>query len=158
MGTITPNRGLSVPTIGGDAGVIFAQEINGDLTKIDQMLGGVNIVNVTGVTTTTLTLAQSQFLGQSITGTPSGNCTVLFPKPGIYAIQNGVGGGFSLAVGQVGGGNLQLIPQGLSTIIWLDGQFARLSNSFAWQDLVPPALPPLRHPPSRSRCPKSNGD
>lgn len=137
MGALTPNLGLTVPTVGGDTGPLYAQEINGDLTLLDSCMGGVNSLNVGGNANITLNTSQSQNLIQSFTGALTGTITVFLPATGrFYAIENGTTGAFGLFVGCTGGGNLQLIPQGLSTWIWTDGSFTRLSNPPGWQEIA----------------------
>lgn len=137
MGALTPNLGLTVPTVGGDTGPLYAQEINGDLTLLDSCMGGVNSLNVGGNVNVTLNTSQSQNLIQSFSGVLTGTITVFLPATGrFYAIENGTTGAFGLFVGCTGGGNLQLIPQGLSTWIWTDGSFTRLSNPPGWQEIA----------------------
>lgn len=136
MGTLTPNLMLSLPTIGGDAGPLFAQEINGDLSIIDSVYGGQNVLNVGGSANVTLTETQAQNLIQKFTGTLTGNITVLAPAVGaFYAVENATTGGFSLFFGCTGGANAQIIPQGLSTWLWTDGSATRLSNPPGWQEI-----------------------
>lgn len=137
MGSLTPNLGLTVPEIGGDAGPAFAEEINGDLLIIDSIYGGVNTLNVGGSANVTLTAEQAQNLVQQFTGTLTGNITVFAPAVGaFYAVENATTGQFSLSFGCTGGGNVQVIPQGLSTWLWTDGSFTRLSNPPGWQEVA----------------------
>jgi hypothetical protein len=137
MGSLTPNLGLTVPEVGGDAGPAFAEEINGDLLIIDSIYGGVNTLDVGGAANVTLTQSQAQNLVQQFTGVLTGNITVFAPAVGaFYAIENATTGQFSLAFGCAGGGNVQVIPQGLSTWLWTDGSFTRLSNPPGWQEVA----------------------
>lgn len=137
MGTLTPNLGLTVPTVGGDAGPAFAEEINGDLVIIDGIYGGVNSLNVSGAANVTLTTTQAQNLIQQFTGTLTGKITVFAPAVGaFYAVENATTGQFGLSFGCTGGGNVQIIPQGLSTWLWTDGSFTRLSNPPGWQEIA----------------------
>lgn len=137
MGALTPNLGLTVPTVGGDTGPLYAQEINGDLTLLDSCLGGVNSLNVGGNVNVTLNTSQSQNLIQLFTGTLTGSITVYLPATGrFYAIENATTGAFGLSVGCAGGGNVQQIPQGLSVWVWTDGTYTRLSNPPGWQEIA----------------------
>lgn len=137
MGSLSPNIGLQIPTVGGDVGPTFAQEINGSLSTLDSVLGAANVLNVAGNANVTLTTPQAQNMIQQFTGALTGNITVFVPATGrFYAIENATTGPFSLSVGCTGGGNTQPIPQGLSTWIWTDGTFARLSNPPGWQEVA----------------------
>ena len=137
MGSPTPNLGLTVPTIGGDAGPVFAQEINNDLLILDAAYGGVNTLSVAGNSNVTATQAQSQNLVQQLTGTLTGNITYFLPAVGAsYAIENATNGPFNLSVGCVGGANTLTIPQGLSTWVWTDGSVIRVSNPPGWQEIT----------------------
>lgn len=137
MGTLTPNRFLPVPTVGGDAGPLFAEEVNAAITDVDSITGGVNVLNVGGNANVTLTNDQSQNMVQQFTGVLTGNITVFAPAVGaFYAVENATTGNFSLAFGCAGGGNVQIIPSGLSTWLWTDGSFTRLSNPPGWQEIA----------------------
>lgn len=48
MGSLSPNLGLQIPTIGGDVGPTYAQEVNGSLSTLDSVLGAANVLNVAG--------------------------------------------------------------------------------------------------------------
>lgn len=137
MGTLTPNRSLQVPTIGGDAGPEFAEEINATITATDLICGGLNVLNVGGSANVTLTTDQAQNMIQQFTGVLTGNITVFAPATGaFYAVENATTGNFSLSFGCLGGGNAQVIPAGLSTWLWTDGSFTRLSNPPGWQEIA----------------------
>lgn len=136
MGSLTPNAGFTLPTIGGDTGPLFAQEINGDFSIADGLSGGTNTLSVAGNANVTLNTSQSQNLIQQFTGALTGNITVFLPAVGrSYAVENATSGPFSLFVGCTGGGNTQIIPQGLSTWLWTDGTFTRLSSPPGWQEI-----------------------
>lgn len=137
MGTLTPNRSLQVPTIGGDAGPEFAEEINATIIATDLICGGLNVLNVGGSANVTLTTNQAQNMIQQFTGVLTGNITVFAPAVGaFYAVENATTGNFSLSFGCTGGGNAQIIPSGLSTWLWTDGSFTRLSNPPGWQEIA----------------------
>lgn len=137
MGTLTPNRSLQVPAIGGDAGPEFAEEINASITATDLICGGLNVLNVGGAANVTLTTDQAQNMIQQFTGVLTGNITVFAPAAGaFYAVENATTGQFSLSFGCAGGGNAQVIPAGLSTWLWTDGSFTRLSNPPGWQEIA----------------------
>lgn len=137
MGTLTPNLGLTVPTVGGDTGPLFAQEINGDLQILDSVYGGVNVLNVGGAANVTATTQQAQNLVQQLTGVLTGNIIYFLPAVGAYyAIENATTGSFALAIGCTGGANLLTIPQGLSTWVWTDGTTTRITNPPGWQEIA----------------------
>lgn len=137
MGTLTPNRSLQVPTIGGDAGPQFAEEVNATITATDLICGGLSVLNVGGTANVTLTTDQAQNMIQQFTGVLTGNISIFAPAAGaFYAVENATTGNFSLSFGCLGGGNAQIIPQGLSTWLWTDGSFTRLSNPPGWQEIA----------------------
>lgn len=137
MGVPTPNLGLLVPTIGGDAGPVFAQEINADLYTIDAVCGGVNTLGVGGSSNVTATAVQAHNLVQQLTGTLTGSITYFLPAIGaFYAIENATSGNFFLSVGCTGGTNTLIIPQGFSVWVWTDGTTIRLSNPPGWQEIA----------------------
>jgi len=87
MGSLSPNLGLQIPTIGGDTGPLFAEEINGSLSTLDGCLGGTNSLSVAGSANVTLNTSQAQNLIQQFTGALTGNIMVFLPPVGrFYAI------------------------------------------------------------------------
>lgn len=137
MGVPTPNAGLTIPTIGGDAGPLFAQEINGNFNILDSIYGGVNTLSVAGNVSVTATPTQALNLVQQLTGQLTGPITYFLPAVGaFYAIENATTGGFQLSVGCTGGANTLAIPAGLSTWVWTDGSVIRVSNPPGWQELA----------------------
>src|SRR6201996_1673972 len=136
MGTLSPNKGYQIPTIGGDAGPTYANEINATLGIIDTNMGGVNSLSVAGSLPVTLTTGQAQNLIQQFTGALTGNITVYLPPVGsFYCIENATTGNFTLNVGCTGGTNVFYIPQGLSKFVWTDGTFTRESNPNGWLEI-----------------------
>ena len=134
MGALTPNLGLTVPTIGGDGGPAFAQYINGDLNILDTAYGGINAIGVGGSSNVTATTAQAQNLIQQLTGALTGNITYFLPAVGgYYAIENQTTGSFTLSVGCTGGANTLTVPQGLSMWVWTDGSLIRTTAPQGWQ-------------------------
>lgn len=98
MGTITPNKGFTKPTVGGDVG-LWGTETNGDWDLSDAALGGALSLSVAGSVDVTLTAAQSAFLQQTYTGAIGANINVIFPAAGgFWLIKNNTTGGFSLTV------------------------------------------------------------
>src|SRR5271168_159787 len=136
MGTLSPNKSYQIPTVGGDAGPQFANEINATISIIDSNMGGVNSLSVAGNTNVTLTTSQAQNLIQQFTGSLSGNITVFLPAVGsFYCIENATSGLFGLSIACTGGSNSIQIPQGLSTFVWTDGSVIRLSNPPGWMEI-----------------------
>lgn len=159
MGALTPNLGLNVPQLNGDTGPLFATEINGDLNILDSVLGGATTVNVGGSVNVTATGGQAQNLIQNLTGVLGANITYFLPAVGrFYAIQNNTTGAFSLSVGCAGGLNVLVLPQGLSSWVWTDGQTIRFSQPPGWTEIatigvsaVNPVTLPLPAPYRRFR-------
>ncbi len=137
MVTISPNKGYQIPTVGGDPGPSFANEISATLAIIDSNLGGQNSLSVSGASNVTLTAGQAQNLIQQFTGALAGNITVFLPAVGsFYCIENATTGAFSLSVGCTNGSNALQIPQGLSSFVWTDGSVVRLSNPPGWTEIA----------------------
>ena len=126
MSFLTPNLGLTVPSVGGDVGPAYANEINGDFGIIDNALGSVAQINVGGTANVTATTAQAQNLIQNLTGVLGANILYKLPaRGGFWAIQNNTSGNFTLGVGVTGGSNTINVPQGSSVWIWSDGAAVR---------------------------------
>jgi Chaperone of endosialidase len=107
MGTPTPNKGFTLPTVGGDFNT-WGGELNGNFSILDNNLGGAVNVPVTG-TSVTLTSTQLQSLFVGLTGSPSGNFVAAFPvNNGIYIISNNNTGGFTATISNGGAQDITL--------------------------------------------------
>lgn len=136
MGSLTTNLGLTVPTVNGDVGPLWANEINGDLAILDAVLGNVLNLSVAGSANVTLSPGQAQNLILNFSGGLTGNITVFLPGVGrFYCVQNNTTGAFSLQVGAVSGVNFLNIPQGLAVFVWTDGITTRISSPPGWTEL-----------------------
>lgn len=121
MGTLSPNKGYTIPTVSADNNT-WGAEINGDLTTIDLNLGGVASVAVGGNTNVTASAAQAQNLVQKLTGTLTGNISYLLPAAsGFYIINNATSGAFSITVITTAGGSTGVVaPQSATIMVWSD--------------------------------------
>lgn len=96
MAGITPNKGLLLPTVGGNVNT-WGPPINGDLTTLDLNLGGALTLSVAGSSNVTLTAQQAQNLAYTFTGALTGNIEIVFPAGGgFYLITNLTTGAFTL--------------------------------------------------------------
>ena len=141
----TTNKGLNQPTV-GSAG--WGPPLNDNASYIDNALGGVTSISVTGVSATPvpLTIAQYRNLIIKFSGTLSNNVTYQIPAGvgGQWVIENTTTGGFTVTVASLSGTgtSVALVP-GFSTIVsdgtniatssaaLLDGSvtYAKLQNS-----------------------------
>ena len=121
MGTLTPNKGYSLPTVGGDTGV-WGNENNASFTVLDNNMGGFTTVNVAGGANVTATAAQAQNLVQSLTGLLTANIQYILPSlGGFYVIENNSTGAFTITVATVLAGATVVAPQGQSVWVYCDG-------------------------------------
>lgn len=98
MAGITPNKGLLLPTVGGNVNT-WGPPLNGDLTTLDLNLGGSLSLSVAGSANVTLTAQQAQNLAYTFTGALTGNVEVIFPAAGgFYFITNATTGAFVLTL------------------------------------------------------------
>jgi len=122
MGTPTPNKGYSAPTVNADNN-LWGTEIVNNYTIQDTNMGGVGTLSVAGNSNVTASTAQAQNLVQNLTGALTGNIKYLLPAVGsFYIIYNGTTGAYSLTVATVVGGSVGVVvPQGVSSHVWSDG-------------------------------------
>lgn len=128
----TGNIGLEVPLRGADVGT-WDLPVNGDMTAIDGMLGGVQTV---GLSSAPVTLTspysvnspnpapgptQSQNAVVIFTGALSANVTVTLPIPLVQVFKNNTTGNFLVTLRAAGSGDVIAIPQGVTCRIYNDG-------------------------------------
>lgn len=116
MGATSPNKALTLPTVGGDNGS-WGTENNTSLTAIDTITGGSVAINCAGMVDVQMTAAQAQNLIIKPSGVLTGNINLLIPQPGFYLIDNLCTGAFALTAKNTAGGTGVVAPQG--TPIWI---------------------------------------
>jgi hypothetical protein len=140
MGTFSPNRGYQVPTVGGDAGPQFANEVNATIGIIDSNMGGTNSQSVAGNANVILTSTQAQSLVQVFTGVLTGNIVVEFPVgtpsgAGFWAIENNTTGNFLLTVATTALASSVVVAPGAPTWVFSDGINIVPASPKGWQEL-----------------------
>ena len=120
--TTTTNKGYTIPTVNGDANV-WGTELNGDLSIIDNNMGGAVSISVAGNTNVTASAAQAQNLTHQLTGALTGSISYILPATGgFYNVSNGTSGAYSLTVITSAGGSTGIVvPQGASMFLVSDG-------------------------------------
>jgi len=138
MGTPTPNKGYTLPTVNGDLN-IWGTELNTSLSIIDLNMGGNAAVNVAGNTDVTPNASQAQNLVQTLSGVLTGNIGYLLPAAGgFYIIQNDATGAFNITVKTVAMGSVGVVaPQGVATLVYSDGTDVMLVSSASTTTVVP---------------------
>lgn len=119
--TITANKGYTLPVVGGDIGT-WGNELNNNLTILDNNLGGVSSYALTN-SNVTVTNSQAQNLVQKLTGTLTNNVNFILPSlQGFYIIQNNTAGAYQVTVFTTASGSYGFpVAQGVSQQIWTDG-------------------------------------
>ena len=119
----TPNKGMQFPANGAAINTwdtVSPGGVNTNFTIVDTALGGVAIVNVTGLSGSQV-LTSAQYIPPNIevTGTLTANVTLNVPAGvgGIWSVNNGATGAYALTVGVVGGTSLQVPYNGRSLLI-----------------------------------------
>lgn len=116
---VTPAKGFTLPTVGGDTGV-WGGYTNNNWGLLDTVLGGTVAVTISG--NTLLTSTQTQNTGFNIVGSLGSIPNVLWPSfSGLVVIENNTTGGFSISCGISGGGLTILVASGTVVPVWSDG-------------------------------------
>jgi hypothetical protein len=115
--TFTPAKGYELPAR-GDYVDTWDNPLNKNLTTIDQNLGGVLGLTVSGASRT-LTPAEAENLWISASGALTQNFVVLLPNTvcGIWVVSNNTTGSFSFTLRYASGGQSLSVPQGSSCVI-----------------------------------------
>lgn len=118
----TSNKALSQPANGSAA---WDVPLNANFGIIDAALGSTTSINITGISTTPVTLTATQYQSLSInfTNTLSNNVQYNLPSGvgGQWTIYNNTTGAYSVTVGSLGGGTSIAITQGTRAILNCDG-------------------------------------
>jgi hypothetical protein len=99
MSTTSTNKGMTLPANGEYIGT-WDQPLNGDLTILDNALGGITRLAATSGGTVTLSAAQYQPLILNVTGAITADMTYIIPAGigGQWVVQNLTSGGYSVIV------------------------------------------------------------
>jgi microcystin-dependent protein len=137
----TVNKALNTPNTGDLSGAWGTTAVNNNMTVIDGYLAGVQTVSLTNANVS-LSISTGSIGTGSITagagpvqsanavvkfsGTLSGNCTITFPCPGFWIVENNCTvGTFYVAARASGTGNVIGIPPGEPCHIYNDGTDAK---------------------------------
>lgn len=130
---VTVNRALIVPNTGDLPGTWGSAALNPDLVAIDGILGGAATIGLTNANVTLTAPAafvatpsagptQSQNAFLNLNGTLTGDCTITFPMPGFYLINNRcVVGSFVVFLAAQAPGNIICAPPGEVVQVFSDG-------------------------------------
>lgn len=138
--TYTTNKSIEKPAYNDYAtnATGWTSPVNADWDVIDRSLGGVQVMNPTGVSgSVTLTTAQYQapiiVIGTSISGvaTLTDNVTYQIPSGvgGVWTVYNNTTGSFTVTISSGGGGTSVLLQQGYATALNSDGTNIRISDT-----------------------------
>jgi hypothetical protein len=99
MSTTSTNKGMTIPANGEYIGT-WDQPLNGDLTILDNALGGITRLAATSGGTVTLSTAQYQPLILNVTGAITADMTYIIPAGigGQWVVQNLTSGGYNVIV------------------------------------------------------------
>lgn len=113
----TTNKGLAEPASGD---LNWNVPLNSNFSILDNALGGVTSINVTGVTATpvALTAAQYQILIIAFTGTLTANVTYRIPNGvgGQWILTNAATGAYTITFTNVAGTTTVLVPASITGV------------------------------------------
>jgi microcystin-dependent protein len=92
---------------------------NGPFADLDSMIAGIVTKSLTNAPVA-LTATEAKNAIVRLTGALSGNVAVTIPAVGLFAVQNATTGNFLVTV-QGSAGSAQIVAQGVSTIVHIDG-------------------------------------
>jgi hypothetical protein len=119
----TENKNLIEPASGSFTNA-WASPVNSNWSILDEALGGVTTINVTGVTSNVaLSIAQYQPPNIVFTGTLSANLVYVLPTGvgGLWTVSNGTTGAFSLDIASQGGGRAVAVAASARALVVSDG-------------------------------------
>jgi hypothetical protein len=123
MPSPTPNKALTYPANGADVN-FWDTPVNANWNAIDNALGGLTTINVTGASGTVV-LSAGQYTPPiiTLTGTLTANVTYQFPTGvgGFWFVNNATSGAFSVTFSSGGAGSTTVAPQLYSITITCDG-------------------------------------
>jgi hypothetical protein len=97
MGTPTTNKGLILPTVGGESATWGNDLNNNTITPIDLMLGGVDSISLSSANYT-LSSTEIQNLVVKLSGALLENVTVFSACIGFFIVENNTSGAFSVTI------------------------------------------------------------
>lgn len=130
--SFSANKHIEEPA-SGDYSNAWAAPINANFTLLDTCLGGQVTISVTGVSAGTHSLTLSQYQPPNIvfSGVLTANLIYALPAGvgGIWTIQNGTTGSFSLTFQSGAGPGLIVLPQGQRSLVVSGGGFIQLAQT-----------------------------
>jgi hypothetical protein len=130
----SPNKNLIEPASGSFTNA-WGPPVNSNFSILDEALGGVTTINVTGVTSNVaLSIAQYQPPNIVFTGTLSVSLIYFLPAGvgGLWTISNATTGAFSLSIAcSVGGARFVTLTQGGRAAVVCDGTNVDLADTQA---------------------------
>jgi hypothetical protein len=120
----TENKNLIEPASGSFTNA-WASPVNSNWSILDEALGGITNINVTGITAAPIALSIAQYQPPNIVfiGTLSANLEYVFPSGvgGLWSVLNNATGAFSITIASGGGGSTLSIAQGARAFIVCEG-------------------------------------
>ena len=127
----TTNKALDQPAYDSPA---WDVPLNANFAIIDQALGAVTSINITGIGTAPVVLTSTQYrsLVISFSGTLTANVTYQIPSGvgGTWVISNGATGAYTVTVASLGSGTSIVAPVDKNASIVCDGTNVAFSNSY----------------------------
>jgi hypothetical protein len=127
----TTNKALNTPANGSNVNV-WDVPVNANWNALDSALGGTTNLSVTGLSgVTVLTSTQYTPPNLNVTGVLTANVNYQLPTGvgGIWSVNNGTSGAFSLTISSGGAGSSVVLPQGYRTAIISDGTNILIFNT-----------------------------
>lgn len=116
----TPEKAFAIPLHGSNVDD-WDIPLNANTSSLDSILGATIPITVTSADVT-LTQTQANNLGFLVTGILTGNRKLIFPAiGGFFFVNNQTTGAFTLSVGTTVPGAFIAVPQGATSLIYLDG-------------------------------------
>jgi hypothetical protein len=137
---ITPNYGLTLPTVGADTGTWGGIQNNQIFTPLDSILGTNTAITITSADVT-LTATQFQSMAFTVTGTLTGNRNLIIPLStqtstsvacgGSFVVYNNSSGSYTLNVrtASSNSGPGISVPQGSALALYSDGTNVNMRDS-----------------------------
>ena len=142
MDPLTPNKGIDLQVTGGNDNT-WGGINNANFSIVDQALGGVTQIVVTGVAAGIYTLTAAQYTPPNIefTGTLGGHLTYVVPDNvgGFWSVWNNTTGAFLLTFAS-GNGSAYNVPAGTRVLLICDGTYMQLASNVAGASANPSAL------------------
>ena len=127
--TFSSNKNLELPA-NGDYVNTWNIPVNGDMSIIDDALGGTTSLNASSGSVT-LSVAQYQKLILNVTGSIAANVTYTIPSGvgGQWVVKNLTTGGYSVIIASAGGGSSATVANNIVATVVCDGTNVYLPSS-----------------------------